>query len=183
MSPAVKTRHEQWIEKRERIQKELGLENVEAVPRIEKVVINVGVGDATENIKKFETIEENLARITGQKPVVTRARKSIAAFGTRAGDPLGLKVTLRGSKMEEFLARLINIALPRTRDFRGLRADSFDENGNYSLGIKEHGIFPEISYDEIDFVFGMDVTVVTSANNAEESRVLLDEYGFPLKEA
>jgi large subunit ribosomal protein L5 len=183
MCPTAKTKHEIWIEKRDRIQEELGLENVESVPRIEKVIVNCGVGDAREDIKKFETIEENLARITGQKPQVTRARKSVAGFGIRAGDPAGLKVTLRDQRMEEFLAKLVHIALPRTRDFRGLSADAFDQDGNYSLGIKEHGIFPEISYDEIDFVFGMDVTVVTTAENAAQARVLLEEYGFPLQES
>ncbi len=179
MSTDTDERRELWLERRDNIQEKLGLDNVEAVPRLEKIVVNVGIGDAREDIKKVEAIREHLRRITGQQPQVTRARKSVAGFGIREGDPAGLKVTLRGKKMEDFLRRLVNIALPRTKDFRGLEPDAFDGDGNYSLGITEQGVFPEISYDEIEQSFGMDITIVTTGSSSEESRALLEEYNFP----
>lgn len=179
MSNDTQLRQKKWKERRENVRDRLDLENIEAVPKIEKVVINVGIGDARENIKKVEAIQEQLRWLSGQQPQVTRARKSVAGFGIREGDPAGLKVTLRGPRMEDFLRRLIHIALPRTKDFRGTDPGAFDEAGNYSLGIEDQGVFPEISYDEIEHSFGMDITIVTTGNSAEESRVLLEEYDFP----
>lgn len=166
---------------RNRLQETLGIDNPEAVPLIEKVIVNVGVGDARDNLNRLETVEEQLARITGQEPIVTRAKKSVAGFNIRKDDPCGVKVTLRGNRMEDFLSRLIDIALPRTKDFRGLDPNSFDGQGNYTLGIKEQAVFPEVSYLEADVVFGMDVTITTSARNDAEARALLEEYNFPLQ--
>ncbi len=163
------------------IQDELGIENVEAVPRVEKLIVNVGLGDAPSNAARVELAREQLARITGQEPVVTRARKSVAGFGIRKGDPAGLKVTLRGRRMEDFIERLVHLALPRTKDFKGLDPESFDGQGNYSLGVDEQVVFPEISYEEADEVFGMDITFVTSVESTEKARVLLEEYGLPLR--
>jgi len=179
MSTDTEKRRELWLERRDNIRDKLGLDNVEAVPRLEKIVVNVGIGDAREDIKKVEAIQAHLRRITGQQPQVTRARKSVAGFGIRKGDPAGLKVTLRDKKMEDFLRRLVHIALPRTKDFRGLDPEAFDADGNYSLGVSEQGVFPEISYDEIDHSFGMDITIVTTGSSPEESQVLLEEYDFP----
>ncbi|MGM0380698.1 MAG: 50S ribosomal protein L5 [bacterium] len=179
MSTDTEELRELWLEKRDKIQDKLGLDNVEAVPRLEKIVVNVGIGDASENIKRLEVIQEHLRRITGQQPQVTRARKSVAGFDIRQGEPAGLKVTLRGKKMDDFLRRLVHIALPRTKDFRGLDLDGFDHHGNYSLGVDDQGVFPEISYDEIEQNFGMDITIVTTGKSPEKSRVLLEEYDFP----
>lgn len=158
-----------------------GYKNVMEVPKIEKVVINVGLGEALQNAKAIENMSRDLALITGQRPVVTRARKSIAAFKLRKGAPIGLKVTLRGKRMYDFLDRLFNVALPRVRDFRGVSPDSFDGRGNYTLGIREHIIFPEVNYDEVDRVRGMEVTIVTTAETDEEARELLRLLGMPFR--
>lgn len=154
-------------------------ENQMAVPRLEKIVINSGVGEAVESEKVLDTVTDNLARITGQRPVATRSKKSISNFKLREGMPIGAKVTLRKRIMYEFLDRLINLALPRTRDFQGVPDKSFDGRGNYTLGIKEHTIFPEIDSDDVDKVHGLDVTFVTSAETDEEAYALLKHFGMP----
>ena len=157
----------------------LGVKNVMQVPRLEKIVINMGLGlDANDN-KVLKTIETDLANIAGQKPVVTKSKKAISNFKTRAKIPLGLKVTLRKNNMYFFLDRLINIALPRIKDFRGLNPKSFDDNANYSFGVKEHVIFPEVNFDKVDKVRGMDITVVTSTTDKNEAKALLDKFNFP----
>ncbi len=165
------------------LQSELGLGNPMRVPRLEKVVVNMGVGDAVRDAKLLDAAVGDLAIITGQKPVTTRARKSIAAFKLREGVPIGAKVTLRGDRMWEFLDRLIALAIPRIRDFRGLPADSFDGRGNYTFGVTEQLIFPEIDYDKVDAPRGMDVTIVTTARTDAEGRALLDAFGFPFRRA
>ncbi|EJP73647.1 MAG: 50S ribosomal protein L5 [Gammaproteobacteria bacterium] len=159
----------------------LGLSNVMAVPRLSKVVINMGVGEAANDKKHLQSALENLTVIAGQKPVTTTARKSVASFKIREGWPLGCKVTLRGEKMYDFIERLINIAIPRERDFRGLNSKSFDGQGNYSFGIKEQIIFPEINYDNIDNIRGMDVCINTTAKNKDEAKALLEVLDFPFK--
>ncbi|PZN13383.1 MAG: 50S ribosomal protein L5 [Bacillota bacterium] len=159
-----------------------GYKSIMAVPRIEKVVINMGVGDAIQNPKLLDAAVNELALITGQRPMVTRAKKSISAFKVRAGMPIGCKVTLRKQRMWDFLTRLIFLALPRVRDFRGLDPDSFDGRGNYSLGLREQLIFPEIDYDDIEKVRGMDVTIVTTAKTDEEARELLRLLGMPFRQ-
>jgi large subunit ribosomal protein L5 len=156
-------------------------DSIMAVPKLEKIVINSGVGEAVENEKRLDTVSENIATITGQKPVVTKSTKSISNFKIREGMPIGCKVTLRKKKMYEFLDRLINLALPRTRDFQGVPDKSFDGRGNYTLGIKEHTIFPEINTDEVDNIHGMDVTFVTTAETDEEAYALLKEFGMPFQ--
>ena len=157
----------------------LGVKNVMQVPRLEKIVINMGLGlDANDN-KVLKTIETDLANIAGQKPVVTKSKKAISNFKTRAKIPLGLKVTLRKNNMYFFLDRLINIALPRIKDFRGLNPKSFDDNANYSFGVKEHVIFPEVNFDKVDKVRGMDITVVTSTTDKNQAKALLDRFNFP----
>jgi large subunit ribosomal protein L5 len=156
-----------------------GYKNIMEVPRLEKVVINMGVGDAKENPKFLESAMEELAAITGQRPVATVAKKSVAAFKVRAGMKIGAKVTLRGDRMYEFLDRLFNIALPRVRDFRGVSPKSFDGRGNYALGIKEQLIFPEINYDKVEKIRGMDVIIVTTAKTDEEAKELLALLGMP----
>ena len=161
------------------LMKEFGYKSTMQIPRIEKVVINVGCGEARENAKVLENVVGDLSKITGQKPVITKARKSIANFKLREGMPIGAKVTLRGDKMWEFLDRLFNVALPRVRDFRGISADGFDGRGNFALGIKEQLIFPEIEYDKIDKIRGMDVVICTTATNDEEARALLAKVGAP----
>lgn len=158
-----------------------GYKSIMAVPRIEKVVINMGVGDAIQNPKLLDAAVNELALITGQRPMVTRAKKSISAFKVRAGMPIGCKVTLRKQRMWDFLTRLIYFALPRVRDFRGLSPDSFDGRGNYSLGLREQLIFPEVDYDDIEKVRGMDVTIVTTAKTDEEARELLKLLGMPFR--
>lgn len=155
--------------------------NVMEVPRLEKVVINIGMGEAVQNAKAIDAAMQDLRTITGQQPVVTRAKKSVAAFKIREGMRIGLKVTLRGSRMYDFVDRLINVALPRVRDFRGVSPKAFDGRGNYTLGLKEQLIFPEINYDKIDKVRGMDITFVTSAKSDEEAREFLRLIGMPLK--
>ena len=160
---------------------EFGYENVMQVPRVTKVVVNVGLGEALDNAKAIEFATNDIVQITGQKPVVTRAKKSIAAFKLREGRAIGLKVTLRGERMWGFLTRLIHVALPRTRDFQGISADSFDGRGNYTLGLREQLIFPEIDYDKIDKIRGMEVTIVTTAKTDEEGRRLLSLLGMPFR--
>ena len=156
-----------------------GYKNVMEVPRIEKITLNMGVGEATQDKKKVTSAAEEMELIAGQKPVITKARKSIAQFKLREGMPIGAKVTLRRERMYEFLDRLINVALPRVRDFRGLNPKSFDGRGNYAMGLKEQIIFPEISYDQIEKVRGMDIIVTTTAKTDEEARELLRLFGFP----
>ena len=155
--------------------------NVMEIPKIEKVVINIGVGDAVGNAKALEAAVNDLTIIAGQKPVITKAKKSIANFKVREGMALGTKVTLRGERMYEFLDRLINAALPRVRDFRGISATAFDGRGNYALGLKEQLIFPEIEYDQVERVTGMDIIIVTSAKTDEEARELLTQFGMPFE--
>jgi large subunit ribosomal protein L5 len=161
------------------LQQELGLANPMRVPRLEKIVVNMGIGEAARDAKVLDGAIEDLATITGQKPLVTRARKSIANFKLREGMAIGAKVTLRGDRMWEFLDRLLATALPRIRDFRGLNARAFDGSGNYTLGLTEQLVFPEIDYDKVDAVRGMDITVVTSAATDDEGRALLRALGFP----
>ncbi|MBD1372351.1 50S ribosomal protein L5 [Hazenella sp. IB182357] len=151
------------------------------LPKIEKIVINMGVGEAVQNAKVLDNAVEDLTAISGQKPIITKAKKSIAGFKLREGMPIGVKVTLRGERMYHFLDKLINVALPRVRDFRGISAKAFDGRGNYTLGLKEQLIFPEIEYDKVDKVRGMDVVIVTSANTDEEARELLTNLGMPFR--
>ena len=155
--------------------------SVMQVPKIDKIVINMGVGDAVQNTKTLDTAVEELATITGQKPLVTKAKKSIAGFRLREGMPIGAKVTLRGERMYQFLDKLISVSLPRVRDFRGISKKSFDGRGNYTLGVKEQLIFPEIDYDKVSKVRGMDIVIVTTANSDEESRELLTQFGMPFQ--
>ena len=162
--------------------KDFEYDSVMQVPRIEKIVVNVGLGEALENPKAIERATDDIATITGQKPIVTRAKKSIASFNLREDRPVGVKVTLRRERMWSFLMRLIHIALPRTRDFQGVSPDSFDGRGNYTLGLREQLIFPEINYDNVDKVRGMEVTIVTTAETDEEGRRLLDLLGMPFRE-
>lgn len=164
------------------LQQKFAYKNVMQTPKLEKVVINIGMGEAIQNSKAIDAALGDLSLITGQRPVVTRAKKSIAAFKLRAGMPIGVKVTLRGDKMYEFLDRLLNVALPRVRDFRGVSGKSFDGRGNYTLGIKEQLIFPEIEYDKIDKLRGMDVILVTSAPSDEEAHELLRLFGMPFRD-
>src|SRR5690554_4965322 len=179
MKPRLKTHYEENV--RPRLQERFGYRNPYQVPRLEKIVINVGLGEAPRNPKLLDSVVDELARITGQKPVVTRARQSISNFGLRKGMPIGAMVTLRRDRMYEFLDRLINIAIPRIRDFRGLPTRSFDGRGNYTLGVTEQLIFPEIDYDKVDAPRGMDITIVTTARNDAEGRALLDAFGFPFR--
>ena len=163
------------------LREELGIENIMAVPKLTKVVINMGVGEAANDKKHLESALQNLTVIAGQKPIVTKARQSVASFKIREGYPIGCKVTLRGERMYDFVERLINIAIPRERDFRGLNPKSFDGQGNYSFGIKEQIIFPEINYDNIDNIRGMDVCINTSAQTQEHAKALLKALDFPFK--
>ena len=156
-------------------------ENVNMVPRLEKIVVNMGVGEAAQDAKQLDAAMADLATVTGQKPMVARAKKSIAGFKIRQGMPIGAKVTLRGDRMWEFFDRLITTAIPRVRDFRGLNPDSFDGRGNYSMGVTEQLIFPEVDYDKVDRVRGMDITFVTSSKTDDEARALLAAFGFPFK--
>ena len=161
------------------LMQQFGYKSVMQIPKLDKIVINVGAGEAKDNAKAIDSISGDLAKITGQKPIVCRAKKSVANFKLREGMPIGVKVTLRGDKMWEFMDRLFNVALPRVRDFRGINPNSFDGRGNYSMGIKEQLIFPEIDYDKIDKVRGMDICFVTTANTDEEARELLTLMGAP----
>jgi large subunit ribosomal protein L5 len=163
------------------LQKELGLKNVMRIPRITKVVVNVGVGEALENAKALDAAVSDMTIITGQKPVVTKARQSIANFKLREGRAIGVKVTLRGNRMWDFLDRLMNIALPRVRDFRGISPDGFDGRGNYNLGLREQLVFPEIEYDKIDKLRGLEVAIVTTAQTDDEGRHLLQMLGMPFQ--
>lgn len=158
-----------------------GYKSVMQVPKVDKIVINMGVGDAVQNTKSLDAAVEELTIITGQKPVVTKAKKSIAGFRLREGMPIGAKVTLRGERMYEFLDKLIAISLPRVRDFRGVSKKAFDGRGNYTLGVKEQLIFPEIDYDKVSKVRGMDIVIVTTANSDEEARELLTQFGMPFQ--
>ena len=163
----------------EALMKKFGYKNIMQVPKIEKVVINMGIGEAKENVKILDAAASDLQTITGQKPVITKAKKSIANFKIREGMPIGCKVTLRGDRMYEFVDRLINLALPRVRDFRGVNPNAFDGRGNYALGIKEQLIFPEIEYDKIDKIRGMDIIFVTTARTDGEARELLAQFNMP----
>jgi large subunit ribosomal protein L5 len=163
------------------IQKKLGLKNTMEVPRITKITLNMGVGGAVADKKIMENARSDMEKIAGQRPVTRVARKSVATFKIRDGMPIGCMVTLRRERMYEFLDRLVNIAIPRIRDFRGLSPKSFDKQGNYSMGVQEQIIFPEINYDEIDALRGMDITITTSARNAEEGKALLEAFNFPFK--
>ncbi len=163
------------------LKEQFGYQNVMQVPRLQKIVINMGLGEATKDKKILEAAQEDLAKIAGQKPIVTRARKSVAGFKIREGWPIGCKVTLRRERMYEFLERFIHVASPRVRDFRGFSPRSFDGRGNYNLGIREQLIFPEIDYDEIDRVRGMDITVSTTARTDAEGKALLEGFGFPFR--
>jgi large subunit ribosomal protein L5 len=165
------------------LQKELELKNPMAVPRLHKIVVNMGVGEATQNAKILDPAVAELGQITGQKPVVTKAKKSIAAFKVREGMPIGAMVTLRGDRAYEFLDRLINVVLPRVRDFRGVSTKSFDGRGNYTLGLRDQLIFPEIDYAKVDKLKGMNVTIVTTAKNDNEARALLRSFGMPFRAA
>src|SRR5690606_4971791 len=168
-------------ELREQLRQKLGLENVMEVPRITKITLNMGVGEAVADKKVLDNAMSDMEKISGQKPVKTVARKSVAGFKIREGNPIGCKVTLRRERMYEFLDRLVNIAIPRTRDFRGLNPRSFDGQGNYSLGVQEQIIFPEVNFDQVDAVRGMDITISTTARNADEGRALLEAFDFPFR--
>ena len=172
--------HEEYRNKiKAEMLEKFGYDNVMQVPRLEKVVLNMGVGEAVQDSKKVQAAVADLTLIAGQKPVVTRAKKSIAGFKLREGMPIGVKVTLRRDRMFEFVDRLINIALPRVRDFRGLNSRSFDGRGNYSMGLKEQIVFPEIDYDKVDTIRGLDIIVVTTASTDDEARELLRGFNFP----
>jgi len=163
------------------LMKEFGLKNVMQVPKLERIVINMGLGEAVQNAKLVETAAEELSAISGRKPIVTRAKKSIASFKLREGMPIGVMVTLRRAQMYDFLDRLISLALPRTRDFKGISPKAFDGRGNYTLGIREQIVFPEINYDRIDRIKGMNVTLVTTAKTDEQGRALLKSLGMPFR--
>jgi large subunit ribosomal protein L5 len=165
------------------LQKQFNYENAMMIPKLEKIVINVGLGEAVQNSKALDAAVADITAITGQRPIVTKAKKSIATFKLREGMPIGCKVTLRGERMWDFLEKLTRVALPRVRDFRGVSAKSFDGRGNYAMGLKEQLIFPEIDYDKIDKLRGMDIIVVTTANSDEEGKALLKGLGMPFKEA
>ena len=179
---AARLREKYSKEIKSQLQKELGLENVMAVPKLEKIVINMGLGEATQNVKMMDPLVADLGAIAGQKPVVTKAKKSIAAFKLREGMPIGAMVTLRGDAMYEFLDRLISVALPRVRDFRGVSSKSFDGRGNYTLGLRDQLIFPEIDYAKVDKIKGMNVTIVTSAKDDNGARTLLKYFGMPFRQ-
>lgn len=180
-APRLKARY--TAELRDQLRSSLGLTNVMEVPRLTKIVVNMGVGEAVAQSSLLDGAVEDLATITGQKPLVTRAKKSIAGFKLREGNPIGAKVTLRGDRAYEFLDRLISVAIPRIRDFRGLNPRSFDGQGNYTFGVTEQLIFPEIDYDAVDSVRGMDITIVTTARTDAEGKALLDAFGFPFRQA
>jgi large subunit ribosomal protein L5 len=177
--PRLKARYHETL--RDQLKGELELGNVMQVPRLDKVVINMGVGAATAQASLLEGAVRDLATITGQKPIITRAKRSIAGFKLREGNAIGAKVTLRGDRMWEFMDRLISIAIPRIRDFRGLNPRSFDGHGNYTFGVSDQLIFPEVDYDSIDAPRGMDITIVTTAKTDAEGKALLDAFGFPFK--
>ncbi len=180
VTPRLRTQFDEVI--RKAMIEKFGYKNPMQVPRVDKIVLNMGIGEAVADRKKVEQAAEAMAAIAGQKPVITKSRKSIATYKLRDGQAIGCKVTLRKARMYEFLDRLVNIALPRVRDFRGLNPKSFDGRGNYSLGIKEHIIFPEIDYDKAQDVWGMDITVCTTARNDDEARALLTAFNFPFRQ-
>ncbi|MCA2811959.1 MAG: 50S ribosomal protein L5 [Microcystis sp. M090S1] len=179
MSKKLKTTYQETIVPK--LKEQFGYTNIHQVPKVIKITVNRGLGEASQNAKALESSKEELSTITGQQPVVTRAKKAIAGFKIREGMPVGVMVTLRGDRMYAFLDRLINLALPRIRDFRGISGNSFDGRGNYSLGIREQLIFPEIEYDKIDQIRGMDISIITTAKNDEEGRALLKEMGMPFR--
>lgn len=179
MAHAMKERYQKEIAPA--LFKELKLENVMQIPQVTKVVVNIGVGEALDNAKALEAAVGDMVKITGQKPVITKARKSIANFKLREGRQIGVKVTLRGERMWSFLDRLLNIALPRVRDFRGISPDSFDGRGNYTLGLREQLVFPEIEYDKIDKLRGLEITIVTTAQTDDQARKLLQLLGMPFR--
>ena len=178
--PRLRTQYEESI--KADLLKQFGYKNVMQLPKVEKIVLNMGIGEAVNDTKKVKAAAADLEKIAGQKPVITHARKSIAGFKVRENMPLGVKVTLRKQRMYEFMDRLVNIALPRVRDFRGLNPNAFDGRGNYAMGIKEHIIFPEISYDQIEQVWGMDIVVCTTAKTDDEARALLKAFNFPFRQ-
>lgn len=177
--PRLKAKYNDEV--RDQLKADLGLGNVMEVPRLEKIVVNVGAGAAVDNKGLLEKVVADLTLICGQKPIITRAKKSIAGFKLREGNPIGVKVTLRGDQMWEFFDRLVTLAIPRIRDFRGLPTKSFDGRGNYTFGVTEQLIFPEIDYDKVDAPRGMDITIVTTARNDDEGRALLDAFAFPFR--
>lgn len=179
MEPRLKEKYKKEIVPKMLKERKLG--NIMEVPVINKITVNMGIGSAIQNIKELESASRDLAVITGQKPIITKARKSIAGFKIRQGNPIGCMVTLRGNRMYEFLDRLLSVAIPRIRDFRGLSKKSFDGSGNYTIGIKEQLIFPEVDYDSILSVKGMNITITTSTESDDEAMFLLDEFGFPFK--
>jgi len=179
MSQKLKTTYQETIVPK--LKEQFGYTNIHQVPKVIKITVNRGLGEASQNAKALESSKEELSTITGQQPVVTRAKKAIAGFKIREGMPVGVMVTLRGDRMYAYLDRLINLALPRIRDFRGISGNSFDGRGNYSLGIREQLIFPEIEYDKIDQIRGMDISIITTAKNDEEGRALLKEMGMPFR--
>ena len=177
--PRLKTKYNDEV--KGQLQEKFGYKNVMMIPKFEKIVVNMGVGEAATDSKAIDGAVRDLRTITGQQPMVTRARKSIATFRLREGMPIGCKVTLRGDRMWEFFDRLTSVAIPRIRDFRGISAKSFDGRGNFSMGVTEQLIFPEVDFDSVDHQRGMDITIVTTANTDEEARALLDGFGFPFK--
>jgi large subunit ribosomal protein L5 len=181
MEPRLLTHYKENVTPK--LLEEFGFANIHQVPRVQKVVVNVGIGDAGRNQKLLDSVVSELTTITGQKPMITRARKSIAGFSLREGMPVGVTVTLRRAKMYDFLDRLVSAAIPRIRDFRGIPSRSFDGRGNYTLGVREQIIFPEIEYDSVVQVHGMDITVVTSTDRDDEAHALLREMGFPFRGA
>src|ERR1700761_585153 len=178
--PRLRTQYEETI--KPELLKQFGYKNVMQLPKLDKIVLTMGVGKAVNDTKKVKAAAADLEKIAGQKAVITHARKSIAGFKVRENMPLGVKVTLRKQRMYEFLDRLVTVALPRVRDFRGLNPNSFDGHGNYAMGIKEHIIFPEIAYDQIEQVWGMDIVVCTTATNDDEARALLKAFNFPFRQ-
>jgi large subunit ribosomal protein L5 len=181
MKPRLQVHYEEQV--RPKLMEEFGFDNAMRVPRVEKVVLNVGLGEAPKNPKLLDAVVAEMTAIAGQKPVVTRARKAISNFGLRQGMPIGAMVTLRGARMYEFLDRLINVALPRVRDFRGVPTRSFDGRGNYTLGVKEQMIFPEIDYDKVQHIHGFDIVLVTTTDKDDEALALLREMGMPFRGA
>jgi large subunit ribosomal protein L5 len=178
--PRLRTEYDNTI--KASLREQFGYKNVMELPRLDKIVLNMGVGEAVNDTKKVKSAQAELEKIAGQKAVVTHARKSIAGFKVRENMPLGVKVTLRKTRMYEFLDRLVNVALPRVRDFRGLNPNAFDGRGNYAMGLKEHIIFPEINYDQIDQVWGMDIVIATTAKTDDEARALLKAFNFPFRQ-
>jgi large subunit ribosomal protein L5 len=180
---AARLKEKYQKEIRPALAKELGLDNLMAVPRLEKIVLNMGLGEATQNVKLMDPLVADLASVAGQKPVTTRAKKSIAAFKVREGMPIGAMVTLRGDIMYEFLDRLVSVALPRVRDFKGVSTKSFDGRGNYTLGMRDQLIFPEVDYARVEKLKGMNVTIVTTAKDDNQGRALLRQFGIPFRQS